>query len=77
MLWFNLLQNTIYCGKLHLTSYQLYENVGWGSLVNYKQKIGGKRQTIEDVVLCSFHQLTAAIVFISNSLPQVKIKEEG
>lgn len=77
MLWFNLLQNTIYCGKLHLTSYRHYENVGWDSLVNYKEKLGGKRDTIEDLVLCSFRHPIVAITFISNNLPQTKVKEEG
>ena len=78
MLWFNLLQNTIYCGKLHPTSYyQHYGNVGWGSLVDHEEKLGGKRDTIEDLVLCSFRRPTAAITFISNNLPQAKVKEEG
>jgi hypothetical protein len=77
MLWFNLLQNTIYCGKLHLTSYQHYGNVGWGSLVSYREKSGGKRDTIEDLVLCSFRRPIVAIMFISKYLTQVKVKEES
>ena len=32
MLWYKLLQNTIYCGKLHFASYQPYKNAGWNSL---------------------------------------------
>jgi hypothetical protein len=30
MLWLELLQNTICCGTLHVTSYQLYESSGTG-----------------------------------------------
>jgi len=77
MLWFNLLQNTIYCGKLHLTSYQHYEKVGWGSLVKNEEKLGGKRDTIEELVLCSFRRPIVAMMFFSNNLPQAKVKEEG
>jgi hypothetical protein len=32
MLWYNPLQNTIYCGKLESTAYHVYGGVSWRDL---------------------------------------------
>ncbi len=71
MLWFKLLQNTIYCGKLHFTSYQIY---AWGG---YRQKSGDKRQKNINLVLCSSYQLSAASASLWNFLQQAVQKGEG
>ena len=76
MLWFKLLQNTIYCGKLHSTSYQLCRCVNLGGIVVLKQEIGGKRQKIENFVLCPLRQLSTATTLIPRIFQQA-IKWEG
>ena len=76
MLWSKLLQNTIYCGKLQLTSYQLYRCVTVGGTVVLKQEIGGKRQKIENFVLCPLRQLSTATTLIPKIFQQA-IKWEG
>lgn len=70
MLWYKLLQNTIYCGKLHLTSYQLYGYVSLGGLIEFKKKTGGKRHKIEDIVLCPLRQHSAATLSVPTTLMQ-------
>ena len=68
MLWYKLLQNTIYCGKLHFTSYQLYECMSLGRLCSDQQKRGGKRNTIEKIVLMPLAPTCCRRIIKSNDL---------
>jgi hypothetical protein len=77
MLWYKLLQNTIYCGILHFTSYHLYENTSWCGLVVNKQEVEDKRQKINSLVLCSCQYLADIGRSTSKSLPPLKKKGEG
>jgi hypothetical protein len=70
MLWYKLLQNTIYCGTLHLTSYQLYEYVSLGGLIDFNKETGGKRYKKEDIVLCPLRQHSAATLSVPTTLMQ-------
>jgi hypothetical protein len=73
MLWFKLLQNTIYCGKLHFTFYQPYQ---WGGYITIKHINGGKRRTLKKGYLCSLKYLAATTLTRQNIQPANQ-KEEG
>jgi hypothetical protein len=47
MLWFKLLQNTTYCGKLKFTAYQLYQRVRRRDLNNERWKVAARRRKIK------------------------------
>ncbi len=77
MLWFQLLQNTICCGKLYFTSHRL-KSAKWSSFVNYKQKIEGKRPNLKNLDLCSFHCLaTAYVPVLKTALALATDKRQG
>jgi hypothetical protein len=77
MLWYQVLQNTIYCGKLQFTSYQSYENVHWGGFINCRQKIGGKRQKLKKRNQCSYFYLTVTNILAFNNMQQTTKREGG
>jgi len=75
MLWFKLLQNTIYCGTLQFTSCQCYR---WGSFVTHRQP--AERERAKQTVLplfCVFCKFTADTTPVVTNLQQVHIQEEG
>jgi len=73
MLWYKLLQNTIYCGKLQSTFNQPFE---WGGYPTVKYINGGKRHTLKKGHLCSLKYL-AATTLTRQIIQQASQKEEG
>lgn len=71
MLWFKLLQNTIYCGKLHVTSYYQHKKASWGGFVRCKQQTGEKRKNQKFLTFAPFAAVPTLV------LPQTTTKEEG
>lgn len=77
MLWYQVLHNTIYCGKLQFTSYRNYENVHWSGFIACRQKVGGKRQKLKKHSQCSYFYLTVGKIPVFNSMQQTTRREEG
>jgi hypothetical protein len=78
MLWFKLLQNTRYCGKLNFAAYQLYQVVRW-PVSSERWRAADRRRKVKQI----FHPSSPAPVrgfiphpFIVSSPVQMKTSGE-
>lgn len=55
MLWYKLLKNTTYCGKLEVSAYQFYWQESWFNLINKMWKEASERQSV-DLFSCRWRE---------------------